>query len=242
MARRAQVRHRIEHRGTTVDVTWKDIRNLRLRVLPPDGRLAVSAPHHVPLETVRQFLEANREWAAHHSRRVRMTAPVVEPLADGGRVRLWGRWRELRVSPSGRAVGRLGEDGVVHLAGPDDESLRRALDGVYRAELQEVVPRLLGAWEPRIGRTASRITLRRMTTRWGSCNTGTGAITLNLALAEHPIAALESVLVHEMVHLWERGHGPRFQRLMDEFLPDWRQRRAALSERPPSRFPGDAAG
>ena len=81
-----------------------------------------------------------------------------------------------------------------------------------------------------------------MTTRWGSCNTRTGAITLNLALAEHPVEALESVLVHELVHLWERGHGPRFQRLMDEVLPDWRERRAALNERPPSRFPGDAAG
>lgn len=242
MARRAQVKNRIEHRGTMVDVTWKDIRSLRLRVLPPDGRLAVSAPHHVPLETVRQFLDANREWTARHSQRVRMNAPVVLPLVDGGRVKVWGWWQELRVSPSGRAVGRLGEDGVVHLAGPDDESLRRALDGVYRAELQEAVPRLLGAWEPRIGRTASRITLRRMTTRWGSCNTRTGAITLNLALAEHPVEALESVLVHELVHLWERGHGPRFQRLMDEVLPDWRERRAALNERPPSRFPGDAAG
>ena len=71
-----------------VDVTWKDIRSLRLRVLPPDGRLAVSAPHHVPLETVRQFLDANREWTARHSQRVRMNAPVVLPLVDGGRVSL----------------------------------------------------------------------------------------------------------------------------------------------------------
>ena len=63
-----------------------------------------------------------------------------------------------------------------------------------------------------------------MTTRWGSCNTGSRSITLNIALAEHPPEALESVLVHEMVHLWERGHGPRFQRLMDEMLPDWRAR------------------
>ena len=89
MARRAQVKNRIEHRGTMVDVTWKDIRSLRLRVLPPDGRLAVSAPHHVPLETVRQFLDANREWTARHSQRVRMNAPVVLPLVDGGRVKVF---------------------------------------------------------------------------------------------------------------------------------------------------------
>lgn len=242
MARRAQLKHRIEHRGTVVDVTWKDVRSLRLRVLPPDGRLAVSAPPHVPVETVREFLDANREWAAHHSQRVRMNAPVTLPLADGGRVRLWGRWQELRVTPSARVSGSLAGDGPIHLCGPDDEGLRRALDMVYRAELQEVVPRLHREWEARIGRMASKITLRRMTTRWGSCNTRTGAITLNLALAERPFEALESVLVHEMVHLWERGHGPRFQGLMDEFLPDWRARRAALNERPPSRFPGDASG
>lgn len=225
-----------------VDVTWKDIRSIRLRVLPPDGRLAVSAPLRVPVETVRGFLEANREWAAHASTRVRMNAPVVEPLRDGGRARLWGRWREVSVSPAARAVGRVDERGVICLSGGDDASLRQALDRVYRAELEAVVPHLHGVWESRIGRSASRIRLRRMTTRWGSCNTGSRSITLNIALAEHPPEALESVLVHEMVHLWERGHGPRFQRLMDEMLPDWRARRAALNERPPSRFPGDAGG
>ena len=71
-----------------------------------------------------------------------------------------------------------------------------------------------------------------MTSRWGTCKTSTAVITLNLALAERPIAALEYVLVHELTHLHERGHGPRFHHLMDTYLPDWRSRRASLRGHP----------
>ena len=77
--------------------------------------------------------------------------------------------------------------------------------------------------------------------------TGTGGVTESLnnrvIMPVAPsLAQTDHTLVHELVHLGERGHGPRFQRLMDEVLPDWRERRAALNERPPRRFPGDAAG
>ncbi|NHB83830.1 M48 family metallopeptidase [Tessaracoccus sp. HDW20] len=90
------------------------------------------------------------------------------------------------------------------------------------------MPGLFGVWQGRIGREASLVRLRRMTTRWGTCNTRTGAITLNVALAEYRPEMLEYVVVHELVHLWERGHGPAFTARMDAHLPDWRSRKAAL--------------
>lgn len=87
---------------------------------------------------------------------------------------------------------------------------------------------LVEAWEPIMGVKADKLTYRNMKSRWGSCQPSTGRICLNVRLALYPPECLEYVVVHELCHLLERGHGPRFRSLMDAFLPDWRERRAKL--------------
>ena len=83
-----------------------------------------------------------------------------------------------------------------------------------------------------IGRSVSQWGIRRMKTKWGSCNREAGRIWINLELAKkHPLC-LEYVVVHEMAHLLERNHGERFTKLMDSLLPDWRTRRDALNAAP----------
>ena len=67
-----------------------------------------------------------------------------------------------------------------------------------------------------------------MKTKWGSCNTTTHSINLNLELAKKPPECLEYILVHELIHLLERHHNERFKSLMDQYLPDWRERRNLL--------------
>ena len=219
--------YQITHAGNAIEVTYKDVKYLRLRVLPPEGRVAVSVPFYVPEEMVREFVEARTPWIHTAQQQVRMAQPVVEPLVDGGRARLWGRWHELRVIDADRAAAHLDGDTIV-LEGRDTQSLARALEQLYRAELAAVIPALFEEWEPRIVKKASVVKLRRMTSRWGSCNTRTAAITLNVALAEHRPDLLEYVVVHELVHLWHRDHGAGFYALMDLRLPDWRSRRTAL--------------
>ena len=71
---------------------------------------------------------------------------------------------------------------------------------------------------------AGKIAYRNMTSRWGSCQPSTGRICINVRLALYPPECLEYVVVHELCHLLERGHGPRFHALMDTFMPDWKER------------------
>ena len=75
----------------------------------------------------------------------------------------------------------------------------------------------------------THVTLRIMTSRWGSCTPKTGRIRLNLQLGLMDPRFLEYVLVHEMTHLWENGHGEDFQRRMSAYLPQWRQLRRELN-------------
>lgn len=98
----------------------------------------------------------------------------------------------------------------------------------WREVVSACVPALIAAWEPIMGVKAGKLAYRNMTSRWGSCQPSTGRICINVRLALYPPECLEYVVVHELCHLLERGHGPRFHQLMDTFMPDWKQRRAKL--------------
>lgn len=98
-----------------------------------------------------------------------------------------------------------------------------------RRELDLRLPALLRTWVPIVGREPSNISLRLMTTRWGSCTPATRRIRLNLELAWVEPQLLEYVLVHELTHLWASGHGAKFQRYMTTFMPDWKNRRRLLN-------------
>lgn len=98
----------------------------------------------------------------------------------------------------------------------------------WRAVVQQCVPALVSAWEPLMGVKAGRLVYRNMTSRWGSCQPATGRICINVRLALYPPECLEYVVVHELCHLREGGHGARFKELMDTYMPDWRERRAKL--------------
>ena len=100
-----------------------------------------------------------------------------------------------------------------------------------RRALAARVPFLLARWEPVIGVGISGFRVRHMRTRWGSCNTRTRRISLAAGLVRFPAECLEYVLVHELVHLLERGHNARFYGYLDHFLPDWRARRTLLARR-----------
>ena len=112
------------------------------------------------------------------------------------------------------------------------ENRGKLLDSYYRNQLQEEIPRLRGHWEQRMGVQLADCRIKKMRTKWGSCNIDAARVWLNLELAKKPYECLEYVFVHELVHLLERNHNARFIAYMDQFMPDWRQRRALLNRLP----------
>lgn len=104
------------------------------------------------------------------------------------------------------------------------EHASRAEVAQWRAVVSACVPALVEAWEPIMGVKAGQLVYRNMKSRWGSCQPSTGRICINVRLALYPPECLEYVVVHELCHLLERGHGPRFHALMDRFMPDWKRR------------------
>lgn len=106
----------------------------------------------------------------------------------------------------------------------------------WKETVQAFVPLLIQKWEPVLGVRAGALAYRSMKSRWGSCQPSTGRICINTRLALYPPECLEYVVVHELCHLRERGHGPAFYALLDAALPGWRDARDRL-KRPPAARP-----
>lgn len=102
-------------------------------------------------------------------------------------------------------------------ASPTQEELAQ-----WRAVVAAFVPALIEKWAPIIGVSPGKLAYRNMVSRWGSCNVKTGRICINVQLAAQPPECLEYVVVHELCHLREANHGPRFHALLDAYLPHWR--------------------
>ena len=117
--------------------------------------------------------------------------------------------------------------------GADPFARERALTEWYRARLREAMPALVAKWEAVVGVHVAEWRVKRMRTRWGSCNPQARRIWVNLELAKLPVHCLEYVIVHEMVHMLERRHDARFYAFMDAFHPGWREVRKELKQAVP---------
>ena len=226
---------RIRVAEITVDVVRKSVRNINLTVHPPDGRVRVSAPRRTSLAAIHEFAFSKLDWIRRHRRKIRsMDREVPLRYADGEVHRVWGRNHVLRVEERDAApMVELTPRRLRLTVRPGtDRARRRAIvEAWYRDQLRAALPGLLRRWENRLGVKTKHVYIRRMKTRWGTCNPRARTIRLNTELATRRPALLEYLVVHELVHFLEPTHNPRFHALMDRYLPDWRERRDELNGR-----------
>lgn len=222
--------------GIDVDVVYKDIKNLHIGVYPPIGRVRVAAPRQFNDDQVRLAVVHRLPWIKKHQQQFRSAQrQSIREMVTGESHYVWGsRYRLKVIERHGRTHVEINGDRLLLYVpeGTDVDHRRALLDRWYRTQLRQTIPDLLVRWEPKIGVTVSKWTIRRMKTKWGSCNRETGHIWFNVELAKKHPEDLEYVVVHEMTHLLERGHGKRFMVLMDKHMPDWEAHRDRLNQAP----------
>lgn len=223
-------------RGIDIDVIYKDIKNLHIGVYPPLGRVRVAAPHRLDDDQVRHAIIQRLSWIKKQREQLQSTERQTErEMITGESHYVWGlRYRLKVIERPGRSHVEI-EGSRLLLYTPADSTpeLRRdLLDHWYRSQLRTAVPDLIAKWEPIVGVSVPRWSIRRMKTKWGSCNRETRHIWFNVQLAKKHPDCLEYIVVHEMTHYLERNHGERFTKLMDGFMPDWRRRRDQLNDAP----------
>lgn len=223
-------------RGIDVDVIYKDIKNLHIGVYPPLGRVRVAAPRRLDDEHVRLAVIQRLPWIKQRRDQLRAAERQSRrEMVTGESHYVWGVRRRMKViDRPGRAHFEVDGDRLVLYVpeGTAAERRRELLDHWYRGQLREAIPGLIAKWEPILEVSVPRWSIRRMKTKWGSCNRETGHIWFNVELAKKHPESLEYIVVHEMAHHLERSHGERFTKLMDGLMPDWKRRRDDLNASP----------
>ena len=152
---------------------------------------------------------------------------------DGQHVWLWGRRLPAHFLLSSKKHGtyEVQADAVnfYYRSELNNEAKCAFVEFFYKQELAGRGEQLLQAWEKKMGVRHTGLNVHRMKTRWGSCNVRTGGINLNTLLACWPQECLEYIVVHELAHLHEANHSPRFHAIVERYLPEWRERKKMLA-------------
>lgn len=218
--------------GISVTVIRKRVRNIILRVRNPDAEVVISAPAGISASSIQKFVISKKKWIGKHRERILNSVPVAEKEYSTGEIHLlFGKEYRLRVvEKTGLKTPEVLKDEIVLPVPPDATRERRmtALYSFYAGQLASELPSVIARWESAMGTEVKKVGLRKMKTRWGSCNRTAARIWINTELARCPLYLAEYIVVHEMVHLFEGGHNRRFYSLMGSYLPEWRNFREEL--------------
>jgi predicted metal-dependent hydrolase len=220
-------RHRISRRA----------RRLRFEVRPGNG-LEVTTPPGVSVARIEAVMREKTEWITTMLARYAQPPHSVigTPLQSGALLPFVGGHLRLilDISPAGRRASAVMEEGVLRLAvdSPEQETLRNALEAWYRRQGRRVFAERVAYWNAQFGFSYGRIAIRDQKSRWGSCSRQ-GNLNFNWRLLLAPLSVLDYIVIHELAHLKEGNHSPRFWALVAEKCPAFREQRDWLRHHGP---------
>ncbi|WP_208180037.1 SprT family zinc-dependent metalloprotease [Sinorhizobium medicae] len=224
----------------TVDVVFKDIKNVHLSVYPPTGRVRVSAPNDMKLETIRLFALSKIGWIKRNQRKIKSQArETPREFLERESHYLWGRRYLLRIEDHyDRSDVLLGHK-TIEMNVPKGATLDQKRDLLfdwYRVELREAATPIIAHFEKVLNVEVRRFFIQQMRTKWGSSSPAKRSIRLNLNLARFEQDSLRYVILHEMAHFIVPNHSARFVSILDLHMPGWRIIRDKLNYGPLTEF------
>lgn len=229
--------HHFTVSGIKVEVLRKDIKNLHLGVYPPHGRVRVAAPLVVSDEAVRLAVIDKLGWIRRQKAKfAEQPRQSQREMVNGESHYFLGQRYRLRVHEQNGAAS-VAVRGIASLdlfvrPGTSAEQREGVLLRWHREQLKVLIPPLLAKWQLALGVQVAAWGIKKMKTKWGSCNPASRRVWFNLELAKKPVQCLEYIVVHELVHLLERHHNERFAALVESHFPQWRQYRELLNKTP----------
>ena len=222
----------------SVDVIQKNIKNIHLSVYPPTGRVRIAAPLRMDLETIRVFAISKLGWIKKQQVKFRNQQRETprEFTTRESHYFLGKRYLLKVVEADLPPVVKIKHNTLIlKVRKQTSQELKQfILHNWYRQQLKELIPKYISKWEVRMKVRVAEFGVKKMKTKWGSCNRDAKRIWLNLELAKKPVECLEYIVVHEMIHLLERNHNERFIAYIDKYLPQWRHYKEELNRLPVS--------
>lgn len=218
--------------GIAIEVTRKDIKNSHLSVMPPDGKVCISAPLNLSEETIKLFLRTKISWIKRQQEKFAKQARLSErEFVSGESLFVFGKQYYLEVKYARKNSLELDGKKAILTVRKESSPWQREnfVNGVLRKKLKTEIEERLPKWEKRMRLTCGSWGIRRMQQRWGSCGFR-GNLWFNLLLVHVPLKCLDYIIVHELAHLKVRHHTKEFDACIVEQLPYWRDTRKELND------------
>lgn len=218
-----------------VEVTFKAIKNVHLSVHPPFGNVTLSSPEDISVDKIRTYLITKIPWIRKQQKKI-LSQERENPhdfITRESHFFLGKRYL-LKITEAKRASVQI-HHSTIELFSPANystEQKSKQLKNWYKRELETVLGKLLMKYLVKMNLTLDTFTIRKMKTKWGSCNAEKSLIHFNIELVKKPIECIEYIVVHELIHLLVRNHNQDFIILMDQYLPNWRNLKQQLNELP----------
>ena len=222
----------------TIEVTQKDIKNVHLSVYPPFGKVKIAAPNRMDLDTIRIYAITKLGWIRKQQTKIKSQKREAprEYLSKESHYYLGKRYLLKIIEQNAAPIVKLKHNTIEMYIRPDTNTAKRKeiLDEWYRAKLKSMIPVIISKWQPVMLVEVKEFGVKKMKTKWGTCNIAAQRIWLNLELAKKPSSCLEYIVVHEMTHLLVRNHNSKFVALMNKFMPNWKEVKEDLNRLPVS--------
>lgn len=208
-----------------------------------DRGLSLTAPRWVTLSEVESAIHEKQRWiftklAEWQRREARRVLPTVQ-WREGASLPFLGKPITLRLASPNGTLYFNADAGELHLALPeqaDEQQVKDRVQGWFQTQAKRLLAERLEFYAEKLGVRHSAFGLTSAVTRWGSC-TADGKIRLNWRLLHFPMTMIDYVAAHELAHLKEMNHGPRFWEAVGSIFPEFRDVRAQLKAHPPELLP-----
>ena len=231
--------HQIEVSKISIDVVRKDIKNMHLAVYPPTGRVRIAVPLRIKDEAVRLFAVSKLSWIRRQKRKFEgQERETSRDYTDRESHYFLGQRYLLNVieQNSTPKVVIKNKSKIDLYVRPNTATDKRQfiINEWYRTELKKLIPPIIGKFENKLGVKAKEWRVKRMKTKWGTCNIEHKRIWINLELAKKPTICLEYIILHELTHLIERQHNDNFLAHIEKNMPEWKFNKEELNRLPVS--------
>lgn len=218
--------------GIDVQVNKKNIKNMHLSVKPPLGKVVVSAPLLLSTKSIENFVRLNLGWIKKQQEKfINQPRMSARQYVSGETYYIFGKQFFLEFIPSKKRTFKI--DGTkILLYMPENSSVenrQKFIREKFRKILIEQLERLIPKWEETTNLQCESFKTKYMTTRWGTCNSKAKRIWINLQMVEKPLECLEYIILHELIHLKISNHGKDFIEMMNQFMPDWKDKKNLLN-------------
>lgn len=213
----------------------KRVKNLNLSVLPPDGRVVVSAPEDLDDSDIRAYIINKWTWIKSKQREVAKVQRQNRRTYETGESHYFLGYRyRLRINEQtvvAHSVIIDGQDMVMTVhPGTAEKNRGELLWEFYRAQLKEILTTMVAEKMKEYGEENVTWEIKRMRTEWGSCMSNRRHLLFNLELARLPLSSIEYIVVHELTHLQEKNHTEKFRELMNKRFPGWEAEQKKMNE------------